>query len=127
MGGERLTINALQNIEYGRRDKEGRRRREITVDELLIFAFVLNVAPLHLLVPPEGTVYPLLPRETELSSRVREWIRGREPLPHTDPRVFFAEVPKEDWQPPGHAGQTALSPERLDGPAPAGARPRSPA
>jgi transcriptional regulator with XRE-family HTH domain len=64
LGADRLTENALENIEYGRRDKQGRRRRDITVDELVVFAAVFGMSPADLLsgrfcktcvgVPPAG-------------------------------------------------------------------------
>lgn len=107
MGGERLTVNALENIEYGRPDKDGRRRREITVDELLIFAYVLDVAPVHLLVPITEMDYPYVPKERmdherswivgTLTGWVREWIRGNRPMPATDARLYFSEVPEAEW------------------------------
>jgi hypothetical protein len=50
LGAGHLTENVIENIESGRRDKQGRRRRDVTVDELLTLAVALNVAPVHLLV-----------------------------------------------------------------------------
>jgi transcriptional regulator with XRE-family HTH domain len=56
-----FTAASLANIETGRRDPEGRRRREVSVDELVVLAEVLNIPPV-LLVFPVGsqatTEYP---------------------------------------------------------------------
>ncbi len=38
LGYPALTAPALANIETGRRDARGRRRRDVTVDELFVFA-----------------------------------------------------------------------------------------
>jgi transcriptional regulator with XRE-family HTH domain len=46
-----LTAAALSNIETGRRGTDGRRRRLITLDELVVLAAALDVAPAALLFP----------------------------------------------------------------------------
>jgi transcriptional regulator with XRE-family HTH domain len=43
-GSPQLTENVIANIEAGRRDKQGRRRRDVTVDELVAFARALDVS-----------------------------------------------------------------------------------
>jgi len=50
---ERCTLSAsvLENIETGRPDATGRRRRQVSVDELLILAAALEVSPVQLLIP----------------------------------------------------------------------------
>lgn len=45
IGHPELTESVIANIESGRRDEHGRRRREVSVDELLAFAEALGVAP----------------------------------------------------------------------------------
>ena len=102
-GAGGLTQNAIENIERGRRDGEGRRRREVTVDELLALAYVLSVAPVNLLVPidDDAARYPLVADHAVSAGRAREWIRGNYPLPSTDRRVFFGEVAEHEWIPPG--------------------------
>lgn len=50
-GAPEITRAVIANIETGRPGKEGRRRREVTVDELLVFAYVLDVPPVLLMVP----------------------------------------------------------------------------
>jgi transcriptional regulator with XRE-family HTH domain len=53
-GADYLTANVIENIESGRRDQDGNRRRAITVDELYAFAEALGVPPLRLLIT-QGT------------------------------------------------------------------------
>jgi transcriptional regulator with XRE-family HTH domain len=66
LGADHLTFAALTNIETGRRDRTtGRRRREVTVDELEVLAHALAV-PLLLLptIPPEPAVHPRMAWKT---------------------------------------------------------------
>ncbi len=97
---------------------ENGRRASVSVEELLALAYVLDVAPVHLLVPVENDV-PYRPTpvwETD-SARVREWVRGREPLTSTDPRTYFSEVPTQEWEPPSRSSGSLserLDPELLD-------------
>ena len=46
-----LTSSTIANIETGRRDAAGKRRREVTVDELVVLADALRVAPVLLVFP----------------------------------------------------------------------------
>lgn len=79
------------------------RRRSITVTELLALALVLNVAPVHLLVPPDesNAPYQVTPKATAPYWRVRGWIRGLFLLPQLpnvgDKRQFFSEVPPDEF------------------------------
>jgi transcriptional regulator with XRE-family HTH domain len=77
-----LTAQSISNIETGRRDAAGKRRRYVTVEELLALAFALNVAPVDLLVPGTAETEPYLvtPAHTASSSTVREWISGNWPV-----------------------------------------------
>ncbi|MFJ8269467.1 hypothetical protein ACIQ8G_03695 [Streptomyces sp. NPDC094154] len=97
LGFPELTPNALYNLEGGRRDEEGRRRRNVTVDELLCLADALDVAAVNLLVPLEEVPYWYTPERQESSGRVREWIRGTRPLPSTNSRWFKIVRPDSDW------------------------------
>lgn len=80
------------------------RRSSVSVDELLALALVLNVAPVHLLVPPDDTTeaYQVTAKVTESSFRVRGWIRGLftlASLPRVgDQRQFFSEVPPDEFK-----------------------------
>ncbi|WP_326826439.1 helix-turn-helix domain-containing protein [Streptosporangium sp. NBC_01756] len=52
LGAPQLTAAAIINIEVGRRNPQtGKRRREVSVDELLIFAYAMAVPPLQLMFP----------------------------------------------------------------------------
>jgi transcriptional regulator with XRE-family HTH domain len=104
-GAAQLTENVLENIEHGRRDKAGRRRRTVSVDELLTLAIALNVAPVHLLVPPDDPdePYPVVGGVQARRFGVRAWIRGIGPIdPDADPREFGAEVPRGEFYWPTH-------------------------
>jgi transcriptional regulator with XRE-family HTH domain len=77
-------------------------RRPVTVEELLALAYVLDVAPVHLLVPPvdgEGADYAVTPTVTATSGRVRSWIIGRHPLAGADVLSFMRERPRHPWVP----------------------------
>jgi transcriptional regulator with XRE-family HTH domain len=54
IGAAEITRSVIANIETGRRDETGRRRREVTVDEMLTLAYALEVQPLALFVPLSG-------------------------------------------------------------------------
>jgi transcriptional regulator with XRE-family HTH domain len=54
VGFPQLTASVIANIESGRRDKQGRRRRAVTVDEAYVFAEALGVGVTMLLPPPSG-------------------------------------------------------------------------
>lgn len=74
------------------------RRENITVAELLALAVVLDVAPVHLLVPPDSdTPYRVSDTQTATPQSARGWIRGFEPLTGADPRKFFSEVPLNEY------------------------------
>jgi transcriptional regulator with XRE-family HTH domain len=99
LGMPDLTASTISNIETGRRDKSGRRRREVSVDELLVLALALDVAPVHLLVPPDtdDTPYPVTAeRVVEPAIEVRNWIRGFRLLPDNDPTLRLTETPPEE-------------------------------
>lgn len=80
IGAPEMSAQTISNIETGRRDKDRRRRREITVDELFILAYALNTAPLSLLVDDEGAPYPVTPTLTAAAQKVWAWNAGQGPL-----------------------------------------------
>jgi transcriptional regulator with XRE-family HTH domain len=57
LGHPELTKSVIENIEGGRRDHTGRRRRSVTVDELRILSDALRFSPADILdgLPP-GTI-----------------------------------------------------------------------
>jgi transcriptional regulator with XRE-family HTH domain len=83
----------IANLETGR-------RRFVTVQELLALAYVLDVAPTHLLVPTDGTgdeVYLVTPTYGSTVTHVRHWIRGQQPIGPQDARTYFTEVPLHEF------------------------------
>jgi len=81
---------------------ETRRRKSITVEELLALAYVLDVAPVYLLLPvdDERAPYAYTPDRTAEVWRVREWVRGHPyaaapaiGLGGVDRRGYLSEVP----------------------------------
>lgn len=81
LGAPQLTAAALSNIETGRRDGDGKRRREITIDELVVIARALDVAPALLMAPIgyEDTV-EVLPGRTVAVLEAYEWLVGESNL-----------------------------------------------
>jgi transcriptional regulator with XRE-family HTH domain len=98
-GAPHLTAQAIYKIE-GQRESATRPPRQVTVDELVALGVALNVAPLHLLVPPDDykKAYLLTSTISERAVYVRHWIRGEIPLPGADPREYFAEVPRTEYE-----------------------------
>lgn len=101
LGAPLLTEQALYKLEARRPGK--RHPRPVTVDELLALALALDVAPVHLLVPPDDDQepYPVTVAVTEISFRVRCWVRGLFPLARLpkvgDQRQYFSEVPADEF------------------------------
>ncbi len=60
LGAPEVTTNTIANIESGRRDSDGRRRRDVTVDELLAISAALGVPPVALLVHPQEEHTPII-------------------------------------------------------------------
>lgn len=69
-------------------------RRRVSLDEAMTMALVLNVSPLHLLVPrDDGEVE--IGGATFKASDVRAWVRGEAPLEGQDPKIYFTESDDE--------------------------------
>lgn len=86
----RFTVKAL----------ESGKRQNVTVTELLALARVLNVAPVHLVVPPDAendTLYQVTPSETVPAKTARAWIRGMFPILGGKAGEFHAEVPDDEY------------------------------
>lgn len=95
---------------------ENGNRESVTLQEWLTLAVVLNVAPLHLLVPPwpspgwelpagerhdpnDEAAFLVTPERSEPMYRVRRFIRGEDPLPRMDQRQFYSEMPPQEFSP----------------------------
>jgi hypothetical protein len=79
------------------------RRATVSVEELFALAYVLSVAPVHLVVPPvdgddEDPKIRVVPTLSVPPGLARDWLRGEMPL--GDPRIYFAEVPPEEVREP---------------------------
>ncbi|MFJ7154652.1 helix-turn-helix domain-containing protein [Streptomyces sp. NPDC101118] len=75
---------------------ETNRRQNVSVVELLALARVLDVAPVHLLVPLGEGPYQVTPNETALASRARRWVRGDTTLRGGDAQIYYSEVPLDE-------------------------------
>lgn len=95
------------------------RRPGVSVEELFALAFVLDVAPVHLLVPIDAEAkapYRVTPEVDPAAAwYVRRWIRGEHPITGVDKRRYFAEIPEDEWRPPieGLPARRAEIPEEL--------------
>jgi hypothetical protein len=101
LGAPDLTAQALYKLEQRRPGKL--RPRPVTVDELLVLAAALNVAPVHLLVPVDDpdAPYPVTPKVTTRRFTARAWVRGIGPAdPDADLREFHSEVPAGEFYTP---------------------------
>ncbi len=88
--------NVIASFETGR-------RKTLSVEELLALSYVLDVAPIHLLVAPDdGRWYRYVPNIATAPARVRAWIRGEHWMMRRggDERRYYTEVPAEEWVPP---------------------------
>jgi hypothetical protein len=97
LGAPQLTSAVIYDIETGRRDASGKRRREVSVGEWLTLALALDVAPVHLAVPLEdGDRLQLTSKITEEAGVLRVWMRGRHALKGTDRRIYYSYVPQSE-------------------------------
>ena len=98
LGMSKLSAAAISNIETGRR-VDGRRRRDVTVDEWLVLAVALSVHPVDLLIPPDAgmSAYPFAPSRAESARDVRDWVRGFKLLPGGDWQKHLSEAPPDDY------------------------------
>ncbi|MFJ6783749.1 helix-turn-helix domain-containing protein [Streptomyces yangpuensis] len=75
---------------------ETNRRQNVSVVELLALARVLDVAPVHLLVPLHEGPYMVTPVEAVTASRARLWIRGDTTLKGGDAQIYYSEAPLDE-------------------------------
>lgn len=79
---------------------EGPRPRNITVEELLTLAYALDVAPVHLLVPVDAAeidAYRATPNRSLPVRLARQWVRGYWCPSEVDPRIYYGEVPRDEF------------------------------
>jgi transcriptional regulator with XRE-family HTH domain len=74
-------------------------RRSVTVADLLALAWALDVAPVYLLAGSfnsSGDV-PVTEQLRVSPADMKHWIRGGTPLPGTDYRRYFENIPDDEW------------------------------
>lgn len=98
VGMPELTASAITNIESGRRKPDGTRRRTITVDELAVLAWALDVPPISLLSAyPEKESVDILPNWNVSSVDAAIWFSA------DVPKIFTHEALKHDNEVEDHA------------------------
>jgi transcriptional regulator with XRE-family HTH domain len=93
-GWPSLTAAIVAYIELGRPNASGIRRREVSVDEVVALAYVLDVPPLALLAPPHVEPWAGIPGNKAIGTgSAAAWLRGERRLltDGPDPQVY-AEV-----------------------------------
>jgi 8-oxo-dGTP diphosphatase len=91
-GAPGLTGSVIANIETGRRDKDGQRRRDITVDELLALAYALEVPPAALLAPGEGERIQITSKAEMGAAVALAFFSGRAPAPDAEQRAGWIDI-----------------------------------
>src|SRR4051795_12514308 len=92
VGRPELNRSVIANI-------ESRRRQEVTIEEAVTLAYVLDGALVHLLVPTEATKLYFATPDPLPNPAARAWIRGEFCPPRCDPRIYFSEVPASEFRP----------------------------
>jgi len=75
-------------------------KRGLSLDEMLRFALVLDVAPVHLIVPVDDEERLMLGSNFIdcTPAELRAWIRGQRPFhPVQNARTYFSEVPEREF------------------------------
>lgn len=91
--GQRMQAEGFKWDRFTVSNLEKGKRQNVSLTEWLGLAQILDVSPLHLLVPLEDVEYKVTPETVAPAARVRSWVRGVEPLPGADQRIFYTEVP----------------------------------
>jgi 8-oxo-dGTP pyrophosphatase MutT (NUDIX family)/transcriptional regulator with XRE-family HTH domain len=96
IGAPELSVSVIANIETGRRDKDGHRRRDVTIDEVLSLAYALDAPPVLLCMPYNGWDHLRITSRIEAPAvKALDWITGDElPGPFSDvARWMSARLP----------------------------------
>ncbi|MBE3000197.1 helix-turn-helix transcriptional regulator [Nocardiopsis sp. HNM0947] len=100
--GEKLTEKGVPWDRFTVRALEGGRRKNVTVQEFLALAVVLDVAPVHLLFPLHEGAYEITPNGSLFKTgAARHWFRGTEPYPRGDRQMYLSERPERELNWPG--------------------------
>jgi transcriptional regulator with XRE-family HTH domain len=75
-------------------------RRAVTVADLLALAWALDVAPVYLLAGSFNSAgdIPVTEQLRVSPDDMRKWIRGGTPLPGTNYRRYFENIPDDEWR-----------------------------
>lgn len=78
---------------------ENGRRASVSVEEWLALAYVLDVAPVNVVVPTESDVtgVELVQGLIVDPGVAREWIRGRKPIGDQDMDTYFSKIAGSDF------------------------------
>jgi transcriptional regulator with XRE-family HTH domain len=77
IGASHLTAAVIANIETGRRDLSGLRRRDVSINELCIIAMALEMQPSDLLGPHDDySIVEITPEVLATPSDIVEWMEG---------------------------------------------------
>jgi transcriptional regulator with XRE-family HTH domain len=100
LGANNITASVLVNIETGRPDKTtGARRRDITVDEVLVLAYALDVPPVVLFVEPDNqTPLPITPKTQVSGWDALYWVTGEEQPPWLQDDEATSQERHQHWQ-----------------------------
>jgi transcriptional regulator with XRE-family HTH domain len=72
--------------------------RGLSLDEALLFALALDVAPTNLFLPlDEDEDVQIAPNVTVPMAAARKWVVGARPLDAQDWRLYYSEVPEKDF------------------------------
>jgi transcriptional regulator with XRE-family HTH domain len=96
--GAEVSPASVFNLETGRTVGRAGRRRAVSVDELMVLAAALEVAPLFLTTArtDDSELFEVAPKLVIRTELARRWIRGDTPLPGSSRRAYHDEAP-EDW------------------------------
>jgi transcriptional regulator with XRE-family HTH domain len=81
-------------------------KRGISLDEAMRLAFALNVAPIYLItdteVPADPDIDPepmqIIPGSEHSPAEARAWIVGKRPMHFQDPRSYYMNVPRAEFE-----------------------------
>ncbi|GAA3443260.1 helix-turn-helix domain-containing protein [Planomonospora venezuelensis] len=94
--GDALTRQGVRWDRFTVSNLENGKRQNVTLTELLALGAVLDVGLVHLFVPLSDGPVKVTPERVEDADTVRAWVRGEEPLPGMDERIFMTEVATAD-------------------------------
>jgi transcriptional regulator with XRE-family HTH domain len=72
--------------------------RGLSLDDALLYAAALGVAPVYLFTPVDSTPELVVAPELVINPIIaRQWMRGLAALREEDNRTYFSEIPTEEW------------------------------